>query len=166
MEKENTNKSALMDKAFSRLLIPSMCAIFICIICLCSTTFAWFTESVPSEGNQINMAEECLLTVTVTREYDGFVFENIDQGIELEADVNYIVTLELPENTASGYCTITTTDGKTYYSDYIARHQDGQPRIDSFVLTVENTQILTFTKKWGIYSRESDEVSYSYMIIP
>lgn len=162
MEKENTNKLELMDKAFSRLLIPSMCAIFICIICLCSTTFAWFTESVPSEGNQINIAENCNIDVTV--EKDGVVFTDIESGVELEANVEYTVTVTLPPDTASGYC-VMTADGVTYKSDYILRHTGPESKVITFTVMVEETKTVEFIGRWGIYNGESDVVD-NKLIIP
>ena len=44
MKKQNNEK--LSDKAFARLALTSILGILVCIICLCSTTYAWFTGSV------------------------------------------------------------------------------------------------------------------------
>ena len=62
MEKQNTEK--LSDKAFARLALTSILGILVCIICLCSTTYAWFTGSVPNDNNKIQTADACLLSVS------------------------------------------------------------------------------------------------------
>ena len=153
MEQQNKPKAKLTDKAFSRLVLTSVLAIIVCIVCLCSTTYAWFTDSAPSNENEIKMAETFDLTVTVTK--DGTPLADIENGVELEAGVVYTVTLSLPAGSASCYCVI-TAGGNTYVSDYIVSHNDPEPRTLSFTMTVETTQTVTFTSKWGIYSRESD----------
>ena len=162
MDNQN-NKFKLADKAFSRLLITSLSAIFACIICLCSTTYAWFTQTLPSKNNTIQVAEDCLLEVTVEDE-NGAVLANIEEGVELQAGIKYTVTLTLPKDTGSGYCLI--SDGEnTYYTDYILRHTDDEIHMVSFWVMVEETKEIKFTPRWGIYNRESDVVDDS-LIIP
>ena len=166
MAEQNKKIEKLTDKAFSRLVWTSIIGILICIACLCSSTYAWFTAETQSGGNEIKAATECLLTVTVVRESDGAVLENIEEGVVLDEDDLYTVTMTLPENSASGYFTITTEDGQVYYSDYIARHTDGQPRVIEFILNAETTQKVVFTKRWGIYAGDSNVIDHAEMTIP
>ncbi len=49
MEQQNNRK--LSDKVFARLALTSILGILVCIICLCSTTYAWFTGSVQVDSN-------------------------------------------------------------------------------------------------------------------
>ena len=49
MKKQNNEK--LSDKAFARLALTSILGILVCIICLCSTTYAWFTGSAQVDSN-------------------------------------------------------------------------------------------------------------------
>ena len=162
MEQDNSKKTVkLTDKAFSRLLITSVFAILGCVVFLCSTTWAWFSDSAPSRQNEIRMADKCLLTVTL--ECDGTELTNIENGILLEAGEVYVVTLTLPKDSASGYC-ILTADGEKYYSDYIASHDDPTPKTLTFTLRTETTKNVTFTNKWGIYSRESSVVNGELLI--
>ena len=153
--KQSNNQKKLTDKAFSRLLLTSAIGFFICIACLCSTTWAWFTGSVVGADNEIKMAGSCLLTITV--ECDGEQLADIESGVLLEAGAVYTVTLSLPANSGSGYCLI-ATDERSYYSDYIKRHEGGTETI-SFRLTVEETQTVSFVTRWGIYSGECDVVT-------
>ena len=66
MEKQNNEK--LSDKAFARLFLTSILGILVCIICLCSTTYAWFTGSVQVDSNKIQTADACLLSVSVYKD--------------------------------------------------------------------------------------------------
>lgn len=157
MKRHNRKFDGTANKAFLRLVIVSAATILACVICLCSTTFAWFSDNVPSVGNSIMAAEECLLTVTVTKD-GGTVLDNIENGVELEAGVPYTVKLSLPSGSSSGYCMI-NAGGTEYYTDYIARHDDAEPQTVTFILTVGSTQVVTFRTHWGIYSRDSDVVN-------
>ena len=162
LEQQNKkHPDKLTDKAFLRLAVTSVLAILFCIICLCSTTFAWFSDSAPSAGNEIKTANDCKLEVTVVNKNSGEALQNIENGVELVKGESYEVTLSLPGNTASGYCVIKTADGAEYYTDYILRHEGATPVEYSFILSVEETQTVSFTPRWGIFSRESDLVEIS-----
>ena len=54
MKKQNNEK--LSDKAFARLVLTSILGILVCIICLCSTTYAWFSGSVQVDSNTLKAA--------------------------------------------------------------------------------------------------------------
>lgn len=98
MEQQNTEK--LSDKAFARLILTSVFGVLLCLVLLCSTTYAWFTADVPSNNNEIKSATHCDLSVSVYK--DGVALENIASGVSLKAG-NYTVTLTLPKDSASGY---------------------------------------------------------------
>ena len=44
------------EKALRRVLISSICSILLCMTCLVSTTWAWFTVSVENTRNEIWIA--------------------------------------------------------------------------------------------------------------
>ena len=160
MENQNEIKQILTDKAFSRLVITSILAIFICIVCLCSTTFAWFNASQMSAGNEIHSVPDCKLTVLVQK--DGIELVDIENGVELEAYQPYTVTLTLEGGSSSGYCMISAGEDH-YVSDYILRHEEEYKTV-SFTLTVETTQTIVFTPRWGIYAKDSDVVDGTLII--
>ena len=66
MKKQNNEK--LSDKAFARLAITSILGILVCIVCLCSTTYAWFTGSVQVNSNTLKAADACLISVSVYKD--------------------------------------------------------------------------------------------------
>ena len=162
MKKQNNTIKKLTDKAFSRLIITSFLGIFVCVICLCSTTFAWFSETTPSAGNKIKTSDSCDLSIVV--EKDGVPLNDIESGVELLVGEHYTVTLALPAGNASGYCIITAGEN-TYYSDYILRHNESESQTFVFDLVVKSTQTVTFESRWGIYTQPSDVVA-GMLIIP
>ena len=161
MDEQKKASAKMADKAFYRLVFTSFLAIFVCIICLCSSTFAWFYDSAPSVGNKLQTMEECRLTVTVKD--GGAPLDDIVNGVELVAGKVYEVTLTLPNNSASGYCIIKTDSGE-YYTPYIAHHDNAEPVTVAFNLTVGTTQTVKFITRWGIYSRDTDITSDTFNI--
>ncbi len=162
MKKQNINVDKLSDKAFAQLMISCVLGILVCMVCLCSTTYAWFTESISTSANEIKVAGNCLLEMTLS--CDGEIIEGIEEGVELEEGKNYTLTLSLPANTASGYCVITSGD-LSYRTDYIARHEDSVAREISCSLSVATTRVVTFTPRWGIYAGDCD-VQDNTLLIP
>ena len=158
MEEQNTpTNDRLTDKAFSRFLVTSILSILACIVCLCSTTYAWFSDNAPSNSNKIQTATECLLEVSVIRANDMVEFTDVDKGIILSPDEEYQVTLSLPASSSSGYCLI-SAGAAEYYTDYILRHDEELPKTVTFTLTVAEATNVTFTPRWGIYSGESSVI--------
>lgn len=153
MKQQNTEK--LSDKAFARLALTSILGVLLCIVCLCSTTYAWFTGSVQGDNNKIQAADACLLSVSVCSKGDAEeVVATVDtqKAVELECEGAFTVTLTLPKESASGYLVL-TVGGQEYYSDYLQRNDETDQTL-TFTLNVETAKSVTFTARWGIYSGE------------
>ena len=151
MEQQNNEK--LSDKAFARLVLTSILGILVCIICLCSTTYAWFTGSVQVDSNTLKAADACLLSVSVYKDGAEGSLATVDtvNAATLECEEGtYTVTLTLPKESASGYLVL-TVDGQEYYSDYLQRN-DNTDQTLTFTLNVKAAKTVTFTARWGIYS--------------
>lgn len=148
MKKQNNEK--LSDKAFARLALTSILGILVCIICLCSTTYAWFTGSVQVDNNTFKAADACLLSVSVYKDGTEVAIIDTDNSATLECEGMYTVTLTLPKESASGYLVL-TVDGQEYYSDYLQRNDDTDQTL-TFTLNVKAAKNVTFTARWGIYS--------------
>lgn len=158
MDKRNKQPNKLTDKAFSRLWLTSVIGILLCLACLCSTTFAWFSDSAPSAKNEIKTAEACFIRVTVKDGTDATLLDLSQSGTEtLSLDSGeYGVSLSLPQGSASGYCVL-TADEKEYYSPFIARNDDADGE-EAFTLVVAEAKTVAFTLRWGIYSGECSVV--------
>lgn len=109
-EKKNIK---LTDKSFLRLFVTSILAIAICIICLCSSTWAWFTQSITGAGNELKAADTCLISISVVDE-NGTELTDLENGVDLTAGVRYTVTISLPKDSASGYYIILPLGSNDY----------------------------------------------------
>lgn len=67
------------EKVFGRVLISSVCSILLCMVCLISTTWAWFTISIDNMGNEIQIGKpEIKFTVDNSEYVPGTELENKD----------------------------------------------------------------------------------------
>ena len=157
MEEQTMTNEKLTDKAFLRLLIASISKILILMVCLCLTTYAWFTGSVPGIGVDANAIGECDLEICVYPvSGDGVGFEGLDSGVWLE-DGEYLVELHLPAGSASSYCII-EAGGQAYFSDCLIGDSSSASQTVIFSLRLELPQVVTVTARCGIYTRSSDVV--------
>lgn len=155
MDKNKTEQQKLSDKAFFRMIFTAVLGVVVCVICLCSTSWAWFTGGIASDKNEIKTGQ-CLLTISVG---DGTQeLANIEDGVELTSEKTYTVTLTLPKGSASGYCLMEPTGAEKaqYYSAGLLRNDGETDKVLSFTLKVEGTLTVKFLVGWGIYSGDVD----------
>ena len=144
---EQNNEKKLTDRAFSQLLVSLLLGILICIVCLCSATWALFSESIVASENKIETAKSSL-EIALTGQDD----EAIDTEGEITlAPGDYTVTLTLEGNSASGYCAIRIGE-REYLSPYIKRHSENEPKTVAFTVRLATEATLTLEMRWGIYS--------------
>ena len=153
MKKESKKTEKLTDKAFTRLFVTSILGIVICLVCLCSTTWAWFSTDVSSSENVIQSGEG-KLAVTVTN--DQAEISDIEQVKMRDADT-YTVTMTLPKDSASGYCEI-HLGNDIYRSPYILRSKEAQQTLVFYISLTETTE-LSIKTRWGIYSDGEADVA-------
>jgi hypothetical protein len=148
---EQFNKK-VSNKAFIRLVVTLFIAVTMLITCFLTSTWAWFASSDESGGNVLKTGE-CKLQVAVTSGAEQvLVIDNFAQkSIELEGE--YLVTLTLPKNSASGYLLI-TANSTAYYTDCLLEHNLESPVSLSFTIKTTEKVSVTFTPRWGIYSND------------
>lgn len=139
------------EKAFTQSLWVSAISILLCMIALCSVTYAWFAEDVTTERNRIE-AGTFDLTVTVTaadgseilteRGTDGAWRATLPASQEL-----YTVTLTVTDNTSvKGFCLV-ANDADQWQSGLIAV---GETTF-TFTVAVNGADAsLRFAPQWGI----------------
>lgn len=145
------------DWSIYRILAPSVIGIFICAVCLCGVSWAWFTANVSVEATTIKTASYTV-RVTAKDSSDNEITPTTSDGvttITFSSAGAYTVTItpDTNSNTAtSGYCTI-DFNNTTYYTDQLTS--------GSFSLTVNATenQMLTVTPQWGTYSGSGQTIS-------
>ena len=151
MGKKTDTTEKLTDKAFSRLMITSVLGILICITCLCSATWAWFSADSSSNSNTL-CSGNFGLNVTVTAENGTPV--SVSEGAAgtstctlAEAGL-YTVTLKATADTtvSKGFCVI-KVNGNTYRTDALLLDET-----DSFAFTLnakEPDLTVIFSPAWG-----------------
>ena len=164
MEKQNNNDNAsrITDKAFSRAMITSVLGILVCITCLCSATWAWFSTDISNDSNTVGSGNFGLI-VTVVDVTDGGSGESTDVPVSVTADGDsvctltggrtYKVTLKMTADTTvtKGFCNIRSGANPT------VALQSGSVNVDEgtdpfeFTLTVGGTgeRSVTFEPAWG-----------------
>ena len=150
MEKQNISSDKITDQAFSRLMITSFLAMFVCICMLCGATYAWFTAGTASVGNTLNTGNFSL-DVTVTDGALNALLES-DDGYELMANSSYTVTLKVSDSTTvtRGYC-IVTIAGDTYTTQAVYKANPEVP-FTFTINTADSNVNVTFEAVWGIPS--------------
>ena len=159
--KRNTTQELTSEKAFFRVFATTIISVVVCLISLCSTSWAWFTGSVESSKNEITTGQ-CLLEITV--EKDGVALSGLETGVTLDAETEYLVTLSLPSGSSSGYCFM-QANGQDYYSKAILSHEEAQAKTISFTVKAEEQTTVKFIVRWGIYSGEVDVANGGILVI-
>lgn len=127
------------------ILFPSIAGMCLCVLCLCSTTFAWFTAT---KSQNIGAITTATYDITVVAECDGSTLDvpkNSENcyNITLAPNTEYVITLSATGTAQKGFCTV--FDGTAlWHTDYILSG-------DSITFNVrKNTaQSVTICPKWG-----------------
>lgn len=126
------------------LLAPSIISICIYAVCLCSTSWAWFTAAQTSHVAEIQTAA---YTVNVTAAVEEIPTEvtgdNSIYTMALEADNTYEITITANGTATNGYCTVTLGD-QTYYTPQIEKDTDF-----TFEILAYQSGDLTISPQWG-----------------
>lgn len=113
----------ITEKAFSQSLIISVLSILLCLVTLCSMTYAWFTAETTSSSNtltsgsfdvDVNIVKADGVSATAS---EAVVFA--DGKYTLTESGIYTVTLKpTADATVKGYCVV-TIDNSVYKTDVI-----------------------------------------------
>jgi len=164
----DTSEEKITEKAFSQSMIVSVLSILLCIVALCSITYAWFIDSIESNTNTIlsgsfdmtvsveknATATESATAVTVVPHASRagvYVCEITDTGTN-----TYTVTLGLNNATVKGHCALKVGDYDYVHTDAIigasTANADGLTQNDPFTFTVTVTgpTTLIFEARWGV----------------
>ena len=153
----------ITEKAFSQSLIISVVSILLCIVALCSVTYAWFTGETTSGSNAL-MSGSFDVKITVSKLEDGVASAN---AIEAESNNEgkytykllpgtYEISLALTEDsTVKGHCVV-TIGNDTQHTDAIiganTANVENAAMTDPFkfkiTVTAETTVFLE--PRWGV----------------
>lgn len=151
----------LTERAFSQGLVISVVSILLCLVALCSMTYAWFTSETTSNSN--TLISGCFdIRVNIANVNDGVstASETVvfaDGKYKLTEAGTYTVSLEPSENaTVKGYC-IVTIDNNVYKTnvildeDMVDESYTTKTAPLTFTIVTENADtIVTFEPHWGV----------------
>ena len=155
----------ITEKAFSQSLIISVVSILLCIVALCSVTFAWFTGST-SSGNNTLIAGSFDVDISVSQVEGDVASANAIEAIsnaegkytyELQPGT-YEITLKLTDtSTVKGHCVVTIGNGAEQHTDAIigdntANVDESTTKTDPFTFKITVTEVTTVTlePRWGV----------------
>ena len=148
---DRNSADKLTDRLFVQSIAISIICIVMCMIALCSMTYAWFNDGV-SGGNNVLTAGRFDLSVTVTDSYgnrfDAFTDVDGSSYYRLERIDNYSVPLEMTSDTTveKGFCSV-DANGVAYKTASIKKTD---PSFSFIVKTESSDTILTFDAAWGL----------------
>ena len=132
----------------THILAPSVIGIFICAVCLCGVSWAWFTAST-STGTTAIQSSSYKLSYQIGEDATATELAEADNTYTLTADTT--ITLKATGTAgATGYCSIKIGD-ETYYTEQIFVNGS------AFTFTINSAAdtTITLTPKWGTYSRDA-----------
>ena len=155
----------ITEKAFSQSLIISVVSILLCLVALCSMTYAWFTGST-SSGNNTLIAGSFDVDISVSQVEGGVASANAIKAIsntegkytyELQPGT-YEITLKLTDtSTVKGHCVVTIGNGAEQHTDAIignntANVDESTTKTDPFTFKITVTEVTTVTlePRWGV----------------
>ena len=120
--------------SLTALLMPSLLGVAICLVCLCSLTWAWFTATQNSGVQPIQSA-----TATVTAKLNDTALGELKGGEPCSLNGTGTLTLHMDGSAQYAYVVIKVGD-KEYHTDYLTA--------DGYTITV-NESGATLTLCWG-----------------
>lgn len=145
----SSDKKCLTDRAFKQSMTISVVGIILCMIALCSTTFAWFNASVSSNTNSIQ-ASNCIVTVSVAN--SGAAVEAENGQYTFEKDKIYEIKITASGSAQSVYCILNINDN-AYYTEQISL--DAGPNTMTFKLKFTSESRAKIVTGWGTASQEA-----------
>ena len=126
------------EKVFGRVLLSSICGILLCMACLASTTWAWFTVSIENEGNEIQIATVKSVVEVIGAE--GIVAPAAEAGYLLNAGT-YTINVRL-ENDATAMDDLNRPKGTVYVVMIITHEGTSQSYYFTFNGAADEVKVL------------------------
>ena len=143
----------ITEKAFSQSLIISVVSILLCLVALCSVTWAWFSEDVTSSSNTIKTGN-CTVTVSVIHDGEEFGPNAGTSGMyTFEASESYQITITSTGSAESSYCKL-VIGGQDFYTEQVSTSE--QNNTISFTLAFDAPTEVEIITRWGTYHIPND----------
>ena len=156
----------ITEKAFSQSLLISVVSILLCLVALCSMTYAWFTGST-SSGNNTLVSGSFDVTIVVSRVEDGVATASTG-ALEPESNTEgkytykfqpgtYEITLKLTDtSTVKGHCVVTINGGEEQHTAAIigtnTANVENKELTDpfKFKITITKETTVVLEPRWGV----------------
>lgn len=161
-EKQEENRvkkiGAKLYEVCKEYLLSSIYHMAICVTCLVSLTWAWFSDSITSTGNSLKNATYGVEISVSGNESKGYEIVSGD-GVWLENGERYDIRIEATGDASRGFCIVSAGD--------IIYHTDSMIPRDmlEFSLFFAGTgfRYVEFLPNWGLYR---DTISAGDVILP
>ena len=98
------------EKLFGKVLLSTVCSILLCMVCLVSTTWAWFTAEIQNNNNEITIAKVTPIPQILK---EGSMVLPSGENVYTLSEGAYSVVLQL-DNKATGQDGLNRTRGKVH----------------------------------------------------
>lgn len=146
----------ITDKVFMQSIVTSFIAIVLCIVVLCSASWAWFNDGSASSSNQIRSGN---CTVSVVISADGTEIANLTnetQTVTFQSGKTYQIQITSTGTASSSYCKLKVGD-TTYYTEQISTA--APKNTCAFTLSFTQNTEAELATGWGTAARENRDFS-------
>lgn len=145
------NKQVKAETNLTKILLPSVLSILLCMTLLCGMTWAWFASTQSTPAATIQAATYRIDVVAETKNGGTVITAGQNGKYSLAKDVAYTVTLTAGGNASKGYCKVTLPDNTVLRTAQIAPKNSL-----TFTLTLTSDGNVSFSPEWGTYSGEAE----------
>ena len=143
------NKQVKAETNLTKILLPSVLSILLCMTLLCGMTWAWFASTQSTPAATIQAATYHIDVVAKNGETVLTAGQN--GKYSLAKGVAYTVTLTASGNASKGYCKVTLPDNSVLRTAQIVPKNSL-----TFTLTLTSDGNVSFSPEWGTYSGEPE----------
>lgn len=142
------NKQVKAETNLTKILLPSVLSILLCMTLLCGMTWAWFASTQSTPAATIQAAT---YRIDVVAKNGETVLAAGQDGKYPLAAGTYTVTLTASGNASKGYCKVTLPDNSVLRTAQIVPKNSL-----TFTLTLTSDGNVSFSPEWGTYSGEPE----------
>lgn len=143
------NKQVKAETNLTKILLPSVLSILLCMTLLCGMTWAWFASTQSTPAATIQAATYHI--DVVAKNGETVITAGQDGEYSLAAGVAYTVKLTASGNASKGYCKVTLPDNTVLRTAQIAPKNSL-----TFTFTLTSGGNVSFSPEWGTYSGEPE----------
>lgn len=143
------NKQIKAETNLTKILLPSVLSILLCMTLLCGMTWAWFASTQSTPAATIQAATYHI--DVVAKNGETVITAGQNGKYSLAKGVAYTVTLTASGNASKGYCKVTLPDNTVLRTAQIAPENSL-----TFTLTLTSDGNVSFSPEWGTYSGEPE----------